>query len=277
MAKFVESAALSRLQEDFDNLLQAMKEGPAQSTPTQPLHIDTSRKTHRRVQSAEIVMVSPIDNHPTPVAHQHHLTFFETLYRDFTTELKQIAELDKLLKESESRLKSRDMYLQNTIIETAKKVHMLEQTVADLQNEKEDLMNDIVNLQHSQQPMSPPLRQPSTSSFKIPQKSPSHLTQAEIDEEREVERWIMSANRSPVSPPLKPKSSDKDLADTEALLELTQTLTSLAEEKELLESDLTIVRLQVEHLEAISKERDLVLQQLIAKRKQVPISKSTKV
>ncbi|KAJ3319365.1 Chromosome-associated kinesin kif4a [Boothiomyces sp. JEL0866] len=170
------------------------------------------------------------------------LTFFQKVFQELTTEIEQMVELDKRLQDSESRLRSRDLYLQNTIIETAKRVHTLEQTVAELQNEKEDLLNRLEN--------SSPVLRKSTSLNK--------MNSQEMQEEMEVDQWLREVKNK--------KEDTDDKADMDALFALTQTLTTLAEEKELLEADLCIVRLQVEHLEAVSKERDAVLADLITKR-----------
>ncbi|KAJ3272312.1 Chromosome-associated kinesin kif4a [Terramyces sp. JEL0728] len=177
------------------------------------------------------------------------LTFFQKVFQELTSEIEQMVDLDKRLQDSESRLRSRDVYLQNTIIETAKRVHTLEQTVAELQNEKEDLLSRLEN-------NSPVLRQPSLTK----------MNSREIEEEMEVEQWLSQVKTK--------KEDTDDKADMDALFALTQTLTTLAEEKELLEADLCIVRLQVEHLEAVSKERDAVLADLITKRDSASVRQS---
>lgn len=278
LVKFQESSALSDLMASFDALLVDLEDSNADVldlgfvVKSEESSKAASIKSRRRANSDEyrstvIEFGEKEDLSPPDLSKSHgNLTFFETLYKDFTKELKQIAELDKKLKESESRLKSRDEYLQNTIIETAKRTHTLEQKVADLESEKEDLVNDLMNLQSTVPSSSPRLRQP--HSPLRAHSSMSTITMQEIQEEEEVEKWIMDANAS--------RGRDSavqvdDHADHEELLALTQTLTTLAEEKELLESDLCIVRLQVEHLEAISRERDVILNDLVKKRRETQL------
>ncbi|KAJ3306011.1 hypothetical protein HDV03_000548 [Kappamyces sp. JEL0829] len=267
LQKFLDSSELNRLDAQLASFIAQLSSGSDSANgdadaPGLGLKIDTSGSL-RKTQSAE-TMLSP--GVGAPSTERQGLPFFESLYKDFHHEVKQVAELDRKLKDSESRLKSRDEYLQNTIIETAKRVHMLEQTVAELESEKEDLRNDYLNLEARTQGVL--ARQPSLIDvpLRTPTSSNRFSQQIEMKEEMEVVQWIKDMDSSPSPTSSTGKLAEREQQDNEQLLELAQTLTTLAEEKELLESDLCIVRLQVEHLEAISRERDAILQDLMEKR-----------
>ena len=211
-------------------------------------------------------------------------TFFQDIYTSFSSELQHVADLEK-------RLRSRDHYLQDTISETAKRCHSLEQTIAELQSENEDLKNDYLNLEArmQMQPAGGVVGGGTRSSSKAISGPASMRAAAQLQaskgekqekEEREVSRWILELTNTTnqdkeaaAHPPpnqnqnrRKSEAERQDRKDTQELINLTQTLTTLAEEKELLEHDLTLVRLQVEHLEAISKERDAIIAEFMNRK-----------
>ncbi|KAJ3142630.1 hypothetical protein HK101_003261 [Irineochytrium annulatum] len=63
-----------------------------------------------------------------------------TLKAEFT----KTQTLEKRVKDTERRLRARDEYLQNTIMDTAKRVQELERTIADLTNSNEELQLELL-------------------------------------------------------------------------------------------------------------------------------------
>jgi hypothetical protein len=247
---FLTSPQLHAVVEDFHSLEKTLKGEPA-SLPSE-MKIDTS-----------------------PRPSQETIPLLDTLCATFTVELKQLTNLENQLVQTKNRLKQRDEYLQNTIAETSKRVHHLEQYVAELElqrennwsvkSHKEMIVRGGLVLHTPGKGSIEDLELDGYERILIPKDvdfTPSLGEQAleQSLQKKPSEESLRLEDSEELSQSIQEQDSD--------LLNLMQTLTTLAEEKELLEQDLCIVRLQVEHLEAIGKERDAVIASLYKKREQ---------
>jgi hypothetical protein len=247
---FLTSPQLHAVVEDFHNFEKSLK-GESATMPSE-MKIDTS-----------------------PRSSQEPMPLLDTLCATFTVELKQLTNLENQLMQTKNRLKQRDEYLQSTMAETSKRVHHLEQYVAELElqrdnnwsvkSHKEMIVRGGLVLHTPGKGSIEDLELDGFERTLIPKDvdfTPSLGEQAleQSFETKPSEESLQIDDGEDLSQSIQEHDAD--------LLNLMQTLTTLAEEKELLEQDLCIVRLQVEHLEAIGKERDAVIASLYKKREE---------
>lgn len=150
------------------------------------------------------------------------------LDRSFLQELHIVADLKR-------RLNSRDEYLQETITETSRRCHYLEQTIAELELENQDLRNDYLTLKALTKDAS---FKPGSRAQKVEAINASK----ELAEEQEVSRWILELTNNEATKNDQ-EQTERDAEDHQDLIKLTQTLTTVADENELLAQDLILIRL----------------------------------
>ncbi|KAI9358943.1 hypothetical protein DFJ73DRAFT_757828 [Zopfochytrium polystomum] len=79
---------------------------------------------------------TPFGETTLPAEIAHHVAFLRT-------QIQRTRDLETRLFDTEARLRARDQYLQNTIMETARRVQELEQQTADLDAQNEELRDEL--------------------------------------------------------------------------------------------------------------------------------------
>jgi hypothetical protein len=184
------------------------------------------------------------------------LSIYESFFTNYTKIMREMNYLEGLVENVKLRLNSRDLYLQETITETAKKINNLEEKNSNLLSERNDILKELQALRNSSGNSESSTIQAQNIS-RLPSSQLQCLTEQEIEEEKEVEQWLIEAGLdfnddfgglTPIN--------EKDNDD---FIDITNRITGLADDNELLQSDLSIIKLQIEHLEAISRQREEIL------------------
>ncbi|KAI8911449.1 hypothetical protein EDD86DRAFT_269326 [Gorgonomyces haynaldii] len=181
------------------------------------------------------------------LSSQEFSNFHATL-KSLMEEAKQREDLEQQLKDAKERLQKRDEYMQSSILDTAKKVNELEQHIALLEQDKMELLLDYEQSQQQAREMQHILGSLGYG-FEL----------ASIRDAISKKRPIKLTETNSINT----QTDEAQPMDAQALLSLTQHLSSLSNEKQELEAELQVLQLQVEHLESVGKERSLIIADLI--------------
>lgn len=139
--------------------------------------------------------------------------------------------LTKKLADSEARVRSRDFYLNQTILDTSKLMHKLNQKVTDLEEERDDVKRDCEGLRSKLLQFNE-----DGASEVSAETAVLHMTEEEQKEEDVVQSWLLAARSEP----------DKDPS---RIYSLNETVLRLLEDQEGLDSGLALLKMQVEAMD----------------------------
>ncbi|KAI8926607.1 hypothetical protein BC831DRAFT_399795, partial [Entophlyctis helioformis] len=203
------------------------------------------------------------------------LTVFQVLASDLVTGVQQAAELDRQLRGTQARLRARDEYMHNTILDTARRVNDLEQLVIDLEGDKEMLINDLEASFAERRELESILISLGYDVRNMDSRTSLESRLRKIRETNDVATQTDARSASPARS-AKASGADTTVASSQAgttrsissnvlddMHDVASDVSGLVEHNELLQADLALVRLQVEHLESVAHERDTVIADLL--------------
>ncbi|KAH6599195.1 hypothetical protein BASA50_003223 [Batrachochytrium salamandrivorans] len=214
---------------------------------------------------------------------QHSL--FQTLVSELVSIVRSTGNVHHKLQTAEARLRARDHYLQNTIMDTARQINELVNTVTDLESDKEGLISQLEGSLAERRELESTLfslgydvrnneaQKLLEKKMRVVVQSTESSTQTSPDEQAESSSQWNGGRNSPYRSPSSQKWADGGARgqhgqtdwDLNAISNVTADLSGVIQQNELLQADLSLVRLQVEHLEAVGRERTAVITDLLKK------------
>ncbi|KAL5032424.1 hypothetical protein BDV3_000995 [Batrachochytrium dendrobatidis] len=191
--------------------------------------------------------------------------------------VRNTGDVQQKLQSAEARLRARDRYLQSTIMDTARHINELVSVVSELESDKEGLISQLEGSLAERRELESTLIslgydvRNNTIKKELQQKVKASLPSVEVSTQTNDNSNANMGSASDSIPRDSTKSTAKNSSEETGTFDLDEIdhvasdLSGVIQQNELLQADLSLVRLQVEHLEAVGRERTAMITDLLKK------------